>query len=250
MSNLNGKQMRTNITICWRTIYWVMLALGLLISIGGLFLNVSVTSSLITYIFSIDHLLSDSTLSILKFLQVNMVAAGILIIILSIPFYKYNQKKHGQSLELEIEYDLKKLIISSSVLVGLFIFLFSIFIQAAYVENLCYTMGGLSDDEKRAIQFGDFYKFVENCSEQIPENDSILTLNCSWFTNYYLYPRKSYYPPNSSFPLGNPYSSISLENISKDWLEEKGIKWVLSYDPINFSLNESRIIKLGEAKNV
>lgn len=66
----------------------VMLALGLLIGVGGLVLNVLVTS-IVTYIFSIDHPLTDSTLHTLKFLQINMIAAGISLIILSILLYIY-----------------------------------------------------------------------------------------------------------------------------------------------------------------
>jgi len=99
-------------------------------------------------------------------------------------------------------------------------------------------MNGLSDDQKREILFGDFYKFVENCSEQIPENDNVLLLDgFSWHINYYLYPRKLYSYPNSS---------LSLENISKDWLDEKGIKWAISFNNTKFSLNDSKILKLGD----
>ena len=239
--------MRKNIIVRWWKIYWTMFVMGLLISIGGLlFLDVSITSSFVTYIVNIHHPfeLSDEYLHVLKFMQINTIVVGILVIILSILllYKQYKQKKIEESLKFEIDYDIKRLIISSCIIIGFsIIFCFSIVIQTAYVEHLYYTMNGLNDEEKREIQFGDFYEFVENCSEQIPENENILMLNTSWFTNYYLYPRKLYYYPNAS---------VSLENISKDWLDEKGIKWALSYDYLNFSLNESRIIKLGEAKNV
>ena len=96
-------------------------------------------------------------------------------------------------------------------------------------------MKGLSDDEKRELLFGEFYKFVEICSDEIPETDNILLLNGSWFCNYYLYPRKLYRSQNSS---------VSLENVSKDWLDEKGIRWAISYNYPNFSLNNSKIIRI------
>jgi len=35
-----------------------------------------------------------------------------------------------------------------------------------------------------------------------------------------------------------------LENISKDWLDEKEIKWIISYNHTIFSLNESIIIEM------
>lgn len=225
---------KKNVSICWRTIQWVTLSLGLLISIGGLFVDVLVSFT-VTNILRIDNPLIVSKFFRVQFLQRTMILAGISSIILSILVYKYIQKKHGQSLNLEIEYDFKKLIVSSCVLVGLIIFLFSIGIQLLYVEKLQYTMRGLSDDQKREVLFGDFYKFIESCSDQIPETDNILLLNGSPFSNYYLYPRKIYRYPNSS---------LSLENISKDWLDERGIKWALSYNYTNFSLNESKIIKI------
>ena len=248
VSNKN-KQMKKNIIVRWWKIYWTMFVLGLLISIGGLlFLDVSITSSFVTYIVNIDHPfeLSDEYFHILKFMQINTIAVGILLIILStlLLYKQYKQKKKEESQKFEIDYDIKRLIISSCIIIGFsIIFCFSVVIQTAYVEHLYYTMNGLNDEEKRVIQFGDFYKFVENCSEQIPENENILMLsNYSSPIGYYLYPRKLYRYPNVS---------VSLENISKDWLDEKGIKWALSHCGYqNFSLNESRIIKLDEAKNV
>lgn len=229
--------MRKIISVCWRKIYWTMFALGLLlISTGGLFLDMSVTSSFITHIFSIAHPSSNIGLRALKFLQLSTVAAGVLVIILSILLYRYNQKKQDKSLKLEMDYDVKKLIISFCIFIGLIVFCFNAYIQTEYVKYLYYTMDGLSNDQKKEIQFGNYYKFIENCSELIPENDNILLLDRrSWFTHYYLYPRKLYHYPRSS---------VSLENISKDWLDEKEIKWIISYNHTIFSLNESIIIEM------
>lgn len=229
--------MKKNISVCGRKIYWAMFALGLLlISTGRLFLDMSVTSSFITHIFSIAHPTSSIGLRALKFLQLSTVATGVLVIILSILLYKYNQKKQNKTLKLEMEYDVKKLIISFCIVIGFVVFCFNAYIQTDHVKQIYNIMGGLSNDEKREVRFGDFYKFVENCSEQIPEDDNILLLNAShkWFTNYYLYPRKLYRYPNSS---------VSLQNISKDWLDEKGIKWAISYER-KFCLNDSKIIQV------
>lgn len=121
---IGAEEMRKIISVCWRKIYWTMFALGLLlISTGGLFLDMSVTSSFITHIFSIAHPSSNIGLRALKFLQLSTVAAGVLVIILSILLYRYNQKKQDKSLKLEMDYDVKKLIISFCIFIGLIVFL-------------------------------------------------------------------------------------------------------------------------------
>lgn len=129
------------------------------------------------------------------------------------------------------EYDFEKLITTLCLLFGLIVLFYGTFLQTVYVENLHHILDSLSEDKKREILFGDFYKYIENATLQIPEKDNIIILNHDLFVGYYLYPRKIYY-------------SNSLENISEEWVDKKGIKWVLLYNPEKFNLSDAKIIKI------
>jgi hypothetical protein len=79
----------------------------------------------------------------------------------------------------------------------------------------------------------DLAKFMEESESQIPENENIVIFNGSFFANYYLYPRKIYTYPFATSPQGIP----------EQWLEEKKIKWALSFNSRN-SVEDSRDARL------
>lgn len=213
---------KKNITLNLKNVYLTTFILGILTSISSLFLNTSVTSSFVKSTFGID--LNDYYMNILNILHIDLIAGGIVVAILSSLLYIYAIYHFGKYIKLEIETDPKTIIISSLLVVGFIILLFSIFLQSLYVQNLGYTLNGLSNDQILELKYGGDYIFVKNSTYLIPENDNVLVIfNSSTpvFTNYYLYPRKLYMYPNLS---------ESLADIDNDWIRDRNIKWVIFQD--------------------
>lgn len=52
----------------------------------------------------------------------------------------------------------------------------------------------MDDEQKRTLLYGDFYKFIQSCKAQIPENAVVFLVSDSifeyYYGSYYLYPRK------------------------------------------------------------
>jgi hypothetical protein len=105
--------------------------------------------------------------------------------------------------------------------------------------NILYK-SGLSDDEKMAMVDGEFYVFISECRNLIPEEAHVLLLDNTKHVHgpisYYLYPRKIYF---------NPSEHLSISKIDPGWLKKQNISWYINYTPYpDFDLKSVEISKV------
>lgn len=104
--------------------------------------------------------------------------------------------------------------------------------------NVMYK-SGLTDEEKREMVEGEFYKFIRRCRQLIPEDAHVLLLDNTkhkhGVTSYYLYPRKLYF---------NPSEVATIDGINPGWIKENTITWYINYAPVNFDLSHAEIGKI------
>jgi hypothetical protein len=106
--------------------------------------------------------------------------------------------------------------------------------QTILVVRFYHATHGMSNQEIMEYLDPELFKFVNYFSAEIPENDNIVLLNGSIFTNYHLFPRKVYIYPLASSP----------EEIPSDWLKKKNIKWAISYNSSYFRQEDAGLYKL------
>lgn len=112
---------------------------------------------------------------------------------------------------------------------------------------------GLSDSQKKSYLIGDLYTFADSCNRIIPENSRILFLsnlfnNKSSFDlllNYYLYPRKVYWPNDT-----DPYPAAPPEagDLDPVWLRQRNIEWIIIRYPDDYGVNT--VVKLERGATV
>jgi hypothetical protein len=87
---------------------------------------------------------------------------------------------------------------------------------------------GLSDDQRREQVYGNFYKLMQNCASQIPENATAFIatnrLSDYYYGSYYLYPRRILIGP-----ADKPVDGLNLQNMSVDLTKEFCRKYNISY---------------------
>jgi hypothetical protein len=105
--------------------------------------------------------------------------------------------------------------------------------EAITLANRLKQNRGLSAADVIAADFGDHYGIVRSVRERTPDTAALLIKTqrpLQFLLNYELYPRKFYF-----------YSErhISVSSIPQDWLDQRGIGWILEIsdtEPLQFKL--------------
>ena len=100
---------------------------------------------------------------------------------------------------------------------------------------------GLSDDQRREQVYGSFYRLMQHCASQIPENATAFLvtnrLSDYYYGSYYLYPRRILIGP-----ADKPVDGLNLQNMSVDLTKEFCRTNNISYIIVP---QESKVIKVN-----
>jgi hypothetical protein len=109
------------------------------------------------------------------------------------------------------------------------------------VSTTAKNAAGLNDDQRREQVYGDFYKLMQQCSGQIPENATAFLVTNRladyYYGAYYLYPRRILIGP-----ADKPVDGLNLQNMSVNLTKEFCRKNNISYIIVP---RESRVIKVN-----
>lgn len=97
---------------------------------------------------------------------------------------------------------------------------------------------GISSEEIRERLYGDFYKFMQRCRKEIPENSTAFLITNSlfnyYYATYYLYPRRILMNSQDEPVYGFRTKNITV-NLSSEFLEKNNISYIIYYEKFEIS---------------
>lgn len=226
-----------------RIIFSSVIMIGMILVLAGFIISPDKLASVIGTYYShieLDEILRGEYIRKIRVLEIDIIIIGTIIFGAALKLSYLREK-----FERLIEYARTKnnrIAQTVIILICTYFLLSGLVTFAPEILSMQYNVlykSGLTDEEKRGMVEGGFYRFIRRCRELIPEDAHVLLLDNTkhkhGVTSYYLYPRKLYF---------NPSDETTIDGVSPDWIRENSITWYINYAPINFDPDRTEIRKI------